>query len=239
MKTIRPKLILSALFFSSALALHASEPFDAKIYEMGSGEFLFRYTNADELSGNERRLTHEYRNPEGELFARERVVLEGETLVRHTTEFFMLGENSLIERRGKDIELSFTREGKTKSKSLEYPESPGETLVFGPTQQEFIQRNLTRFKAGETVRFLIPAPEFSALIRFTMGPAGKSTYTRTGALVLAMETKSPFLRFLVGTNYFVVDEKNGRILEIHGPSVLKKRVGGKWKLVDVDIYFAY
>jgi len=225
MKTIRPKLILSALFFSSALALHASEPFDAKIYEMGSGEFLFRYTNADELSGSERRLTNEYRNPDGEFFARERVVLEGETLVRHTTEFFMLGENSLIERRGKDIELSFTREGKTKSKSLEYPQAQGETL--------------TRFKAGETVRFLIPAPEFSALIRFTMGPAGKSMYTRTGALVLAMETKSPFLRFLVGTNYFVVDEKNGRILEIHGPSVLKKRVGGKWKLVDVDIYFAY
>ncbi len=241
MKIIEPckRLIPVFLLFSAFPSLGASELFDAMIYETGSGELLFLYSNRVEAVVGGRTLTHEYRWTNGELFARERVVMTPDGFIRHSTDFYKLGEFSLLTRQGSDIDISFTRGGKTREKAIAYPDDPGEELVFGPTQQEFIRRNLQRFIAGETVSFLVPAPEFSTLVRFTMAPLPESEYAREGALVIVMETKSPFLRFLVGTNFFVIDEGDGRILEIHGPSVLKKWNGGKWKFVDVDILFTY
>lgn len=58
-------------------------------------------------------------------------------------------------------------------------------------------------------------------------------------MVVKMETKNPILSWFVGKSYYVIDLENRRIVEIHGSSILKRQVNGKWDYVDVDMYFTY
>ena len=74
---------------------------------------------------------------------------------------------------------------------------------------------------------------------FTMEMIEDSIYNRPGVTVLEMGTRNIILKLIVGKNQFVVDENTGTILEIHGPSVLRRLFNDKWEYVDADIYFSY
>ena len=236
-KTVRFKPGILLLLILTAGSAGAEDLFSARIYLAGSGrqKLLFNYTNEIEISENKETLTHDFYSTDGSLFAREQLILKEGKPVSHTTDFFELKEYSLLEWKGDKIAISFTRDGKTKTRSTENTDE----LIFGPTQQLFIRRSLPRFIRGEVLNFRIPAPEFGSLVAFTMKRTENTGYERPGVIVLEMKTRSLLLRILADSNFFVVDAQNGNILEIHGPSILPVRDGERWKYVDVDILFTY
>lgn len=236
-KLNRKIIILSVLLLVPVFLVFSGEIFEAKIYREGTDrqEFLFDYRNEITTEGNRLIKAHNYYSPNGELFAREEVVYTDDEFFTHKTEFYAIEEFSRLEKNGRRLEISFRKENKEKSKELDFPDG----LVFGPTQQEYIIENLSKFKSGEKLEFLLPVPEFTTTTAFTMVREEGTRYQQENRLVLRMETRNFLLRFLVGKNYFVIDDTSGLIIEIHGPSILQVYENGKWNLVDVDIYFNY
>lgn len=231
------QIALIVILTAVAGSISAQDLFNAKIYLQGSdkGVLLFNYTNGIRQEGDLQILTHNYNTPNGSLFAREELILKNGEMIDHRTEFYPLKEFSRLKRVDKGIEISFRRGEKSRKKIIPYRDG----IVYGPTQQQYIRENLSKFKAGEVLTFYLPAPEFRTIISFTMRKIDNTIYNRPGVIVLQMGTRNIILRLIIGKNQFVVDENTGTILEIHGPSILKRLVDGKWKYVDTDIYFSY
>lgn len=56
---------------------------------------------------------------------------------------------------------------------------------------------------------------------------------------MKMQAENIFIRLLIDSNYFVIDENTGLINEIHGPSLLKEKIKENWEPLSVDILFFY
>ena len=230
-------LVLISILFISTVSVSAGDIFKAEVYLQGTdkGELLFYYENEIKSEGDNLILTHNYLSVDRELFAQEELILNNGELVQHRTDFYPIKEYSLLNRVEEGIEISFKSDSKQKSKIIPYQSD----IVYGPTQQQYIRDNLSKFQNGEVLKFILPAPEFTITTSFTMRKVDNTGYERPGVTVLQMGTRNLLLKLMIGKNQFVVDEKDGTILEIHGPSVLRRLEKGKWKFVDVDIYFKY
>ena len=217
--------------------LAAEELFTAEVYLQGSNksQLIYNYVNKIEQQDGVLTLTHQYLYPSGRLFAGEEVVLSGGEFLTHSTTFPDLGEKSILYRDGNNMEMRFTRDGKEKRKNISYSDS----LIFGPTQQDFIKENLDLLKNYRKTSFQLPVPEFLTTTRFTLRRIDDSEYLRDGTIVLEMKSNNLLLLFFTKPIQFVVDEDSGRILEIHGPTVLKHKVREKWEFLIADIYFEY
>ena len=66
-----------------------------------------------------------------------------------------------------------------------------------------------------------------------------SDWNRPGVIVLKMELASMFLRFFVDPVDLVYDVRTRRLVEIHGKSLLQRRVNGRIENPVVDIYYRY
>ena len=211
--------------------------FKADLYLKGdkaSGP-VYYYSNEVLHSGDSVILRQLYHYPEGPLFALEEAVYNNGNFVSHRTFFPFLEEESLLLREGQRMTIQYTRGGRTRTRETAYEEG----MVFGPTQQEFIIRNLPALIAEEPKDFGIPFPEFLTTARFRMRRVNGSPLEKPGTFVLEMRTRNILLSFLAKPIYFITDLNNGRILEIHGPTALKRRVGEKWEFFDAEIYFRY
>ena len=236
MNRTRGFFLLTALFAILAISpLKGQVMFKAEIFAQDdrAGRPVFLYYNEILKEGEKTLLRHYYRQPEGTLFALEEVVLVQGELDTHRTLFPLLGDESLITREGDKLNMQFNREGKTRSRTINYESS----LIFGPTQQDYIIKNLESLRTGGSFIFTLPAPEFLITPSFRLERIKGSPYEKPGTLVLEMKTRNIILSFLAKPNYFVVDNTTGAILEIHGPSVLKRKKGDKWEFFEADIYF--
>jgi hypothetical protein len=81
--------------------------------------------------------------------------------------------------------------------------------------------------------------EYQRTVPFRFRRTDDSPYARPGAVVLRMKIAGLILGLLIGSVDFVFDESTRRVLEVHGPSVLKVEEEGVWKNVKVDIYYTY
>lgn len=230
-------IVFSILFFVSLARVTANDLFNAEIYLQGSekSELVYNYRNTIEQDGSLLTLRHIYLYPAGGIFAVEEVVLRDGELVKHSTSFPDLEEESLLVKSGEKIDIFFSRKGKEKDKTINLPDD----LVFGPTQQDFITENFRLLVDGERVSFTLPVPEFTTTTRFTMKKISSPDYDRPGTIVVEMKSNNILLLFLTKPIQFVLDSKSGRILEIHGTSVLKWKVNDKWEFLNSDIYFNY
>lgn len=229
----------AALIFLLILSpLAAQDLFEADIYLMGTNKEvkLFTHKNSEETKDGKLVWTQYYYQPDGTLFAQDRLILD--TAGRwetHKTSFPPLNEYSVMERKSDEVSFVFSRNGKEKNKDrkIEYP------VVFGPTQQRFLSENFEKITSGELLTIFTPAPEFLRLIEFKIQRIENSEYELPGTMVVQMETQNPILSWFLGKSFYVVDLVSGRIAEIHGASILKRQVDGKWEYVDVDMYFSY
>jgi len=234
LKFFRSLPILFVPFF----LLCGEERFESEIYWKGSDQKdpVFIYKNAADTVDGRRVLGHYYYKPDGPLFASEELFLgEDGQWQKHVIDFPVLEERSVMLNKGDEVELRFHKEGNTKSRTRELQEP----LLFGPVQQEFVRKNLQALKSGEKIYFYLPAAEFGLLVQFKMEKTDDTPYGSPGAFVVMMSTKSFILSWFLGDSYFVLDKEDATILEIHGSSVLKQQVDGKWEYIDVDIDMEY
>jgi len=233
----RITLLVAAVYLITAAGIHARDPFTANIYPGNSAgeEPVYVYFNESIREGDTLTLRHMYTYPDGPLFAMEEVVLKNGEMVAHRTHFPVLREYSEILRTGDRIDMEFSRKGKSRSRNLRYDPD----FVFGPTQQDFIRKHFAALMAGTSVRFTIPVPEFRVTATFSLQRVERSPYCRPGTEVLEMKTRNLLPAIFAEPNYFVVDADTGRILEVHGPTVLKTEVNDSWEFLTVNIYFDY
>jgi hypothetical protein len=234
-KRLRKTGLILLLFL---IPLMAQDLFEANIYLMGSNKEvkLFTHKNSEEKSGDELVWTQYYYQPDGTLFATDQLILDSnENWHTHKTSFPVINEHSVMVRQDDKVSFEFTRDGKTKNKSRKMEEP----IVFGPTQQRFLYERFDKIKSGEVISIYTPAPEFLRIIEFKIRRIDDSEYERPGTMVVEMGTQNPILSWFLGKSYYVIDLDSGRIAEIHGASILKREVNGKWEYADVDMYFTY
>ncbi|WP_168203484.1 hypothetical protein [Oceanispirochaeta crateris] len=214
----------------------ANEVFNARIYVKGDRDtIVFYYDSEKTIQGDDVILSHTYKTPEGEVFARETLILhEGEFSV-HETSFPILDEYSKQVRDEEGMTTSFKSNNKEKSKAIKVPEN----LIFGPTQQDFITENLESLKEGEKLTFSLPVPQFLTTVKFTLKKIENKTLDKPGMITLQMKSNNPFLWFIAKPIHFLINEENSLIQEIHGPTILKIKVNEKWEFFDSEIYFKY
>ena len=237
-KSIIPKSREWIFILLFAASLSAKGLPEANVYLQGSNRdvLLFVFKQSEEVSGNEIIRTQYYYQPDGTLFATDQLILDTkENWHTHKTSFPLLNEYSVMERKGDKVEFLFSSDGKTRTRTRNM-ESP---IVFGPTQQQFLYQQKEQLLKGETIRLYTPAPEFTRLIEFRAQRMLDSPYERPGVLVAEMSTQNPIISWFLGKSFYVADIESGRILEIHGASILKREVNGKWEYVNVEMYYNY
>jgi len=74
---------------------------------------------------------------------------------------------------------------------------------------------------------------------FRLARLKESPYVKQGTMVFEMRINSVFLGFFMDPNHLVFDTATRRLLEIHGPTLLKRKKGDEWIYADADIYYLY
>jgi hypothetical protein len=65
---------------------------------------------------------------------------------------------------------------------------------------------------------------------FRLARLKESPYVKQGTMVFEMRINSVFLGFFMDPNHLVFDTATRRLLEIHGPTLLKRKKGDEWSM---------
>ena len=169
------------------------------------------------------------------MYVEDKVILVNNEPYYNSVNFIQMGVFSSLERKDDKVKLKLIENEKEKivTRHLKLP------LVFAPDQQMALRGYLDELLKGETVTFYIFATEVLRLVKMKVIIVDNSKYERDGCIVLEMKPKSRFIDWFVDEVYFVVDKNNGNILEMHGFSTLRLKVGDEWKFKDMDFYYSY
>jgi hypothetical protein len=217
--------------------LRAEELFTGDLYRMGSdrGELLFRQYNEQDRGQKIVTLTHEYTLADGTPYALEEVVRENGEFRDYRIEFYLLDTRGTIVRDGEDVMFDYRAGDEWERGAARFKDD----LMCGPCLIGFIQANWNRLMSGRAVRFHLPVMQYQRLIPFRFRKDDESPYVREGRVVFRMEIASFILGLFIGSVDFVFEEETRRLVEIHGPSILKVEEQGIWRYVEVDAYYTY
>lgn len=230
-------MVAGILFLLSEMSLFAEDPFRANIYLMGSNKkvLLFKKYNERTVQGNKELLKHVYTLPDGTLSVTETVIKRNGTFSEYQVRFYDGGCScSLVRNRG-TLRFRFKKGGSLEEGTATYRRD----LVMGPTLGDFIKSKWNPLIRGKVVRFSLPAMSLQRLATFKLEKLDSSPYLRRGVVVFQMSIDSFFLGLLLDPVQMVYDREKKRVVEIHGPSLLERRVNGKKVDVDADIYYRY
>ncbi len=214
----------------------AEELFEGDVYLQGTnkGTLLFTHKNSRQVQGDKLILRHIYTGTDGKLSALEEVVYRNGKLDSYTVEMPDSKCGCKLERNEGRIVFSFTRGGEEKKES-DYTRD----IVMGPTLRDFIDNNWRSLVNGGTAYFNLPAMNLQKVARFQLSRDDASPYARKGVMVLKMKIANYFLRLFVDPVDLVMDMDTKRMIEIHGKSLLTRRVNGRLENPVVDIYYRY
>mgnify|MGYP000650019115 CR=1 FL=1 len=234
------RLPLVALALAAVLCCaeaRAEDLFTAEFYLQGSSprQLIFRQYNEIIKKDGIETLRHVYTLPDGKPAAIEEVVKKNEEFSGYTLRFYQMNCGCRLIREGNKVYFTFLEAGSEKKGARDY--SPN--LVMGPTLQDFARGNWDRLDRGGKAPFFIPVMDRKILAPFTLRKIGSSPYNRPGVMVVEMKIDSFLLGFLIDPNQLVFDRNTRRLMEIHGPTLLRREVNGKMEATRADIYYRY
>jgi len=209
-----------------------------RIYKKDSNkkELLFIQKIENTTNKNKRILKNKYTDPEGKFVAVEETVLVNGMLSKYTVHYAAGGCGCTLKREGDDVVFNFERDDKKEKGREKFSRS----IVTGPTMIDFIVKNWQKIYRGESVYFLLPAMNMMRLAKFKFDLQEKSVYGGEGRAVIRLNISNIFFRFFIDPVDFVFDKKNKKIIEIHGPTLLPRKVGNKYETqTPASIYYIY
>jgi len=216
--------------------LQCEELFTAKVYQQGTNKkLLFVKRNRITKKGNKTILTHLYTNPNGKMAAFEEVTLINNILVNYLVEMPLSNCGCLLTKQGNKFTFLFTRGKKKKKGKAPYRNN----IVVGPTLTDFVGKKWNTLQKGKKVYFMLPAMSLQRMAQFYLQKNLKSKYNRKGVTVIQMNIANVLFRVFVSSVDLVYDNKTKKVLEIHGKSLLQKKINGKIVNPIVDIYYKY
>ncbi len=230
-------MVAGIISLLSGVPLFAEDPFRANIYLMGSNRkvLLFKKYNERTVRGSEEYLKHVYTLPDGTLSVTETVINRNGAFSEYQVRFYDSGCACSLVRNGGTLRFRFKKGDSVEEGTAGYRRD----LVMGPTLGDFIKSKWNQLIRGSVVRFSLPAMSLQRLAQFKLEKLDSSPYLRNGVVVFKMSIDSFILRLLVDPVQMVYDREKKRVVEIHGPSLLERRVNGKKVDVDADIYYRY
>jgi hypothetical protein len=230
-------LMISLVLSFWASTLNADDLFTGDIYLAGTnkGQLIFLQKNSVLKNGDQVILRHTYTRPNGELAVQEDVIFEKDSFVKYLVEFDESDCGCVLDRKGDKLLFGFTRGDTSAKGEADYTSN----LVMGPTLTRFVHRNWKSLVQGETVFFYLPAMSLQRIARFRIYNNTESPWNRAGVIVLKMDLANLFLRGFLDPVDLVYDLRTKRLVEIHGKSLLQRRVNGKYENPVVDIYYRY
>jgi hypothetical protein len=229
--------IFCAATESAAQSAPARSTFEALVYKQGTGRgvLLFKKYNEIVTNGNETASRHVYTLEDGTPAAYEEVVKKDGRFKEYNIAFYSAGSSGNVRRDGDSLVFTHNEGGRTTRGTAPFMDD----IQCGPCLEVFVVERWTEITKGERVRFSFPVLEYKRTVPFGFTRAKKSPYAAPGVVVVRMAPASVLLDLLIEPVYFVYDEKAKRILEVHGPSILKVRENGKWVNASVDIYYTH
>ncbi len=215
----------------------AEEPFTGKVYLQGTnkGVLLFIQKNYRIQKDNKTIMKHIYTTPEGKMAAEEKVVYINDTLDSYTVNMAYGNCGCVLNREGQKVTFGFTRGDNSKKGTADYTKD----IVMGPTLNDYVKLKWKRIANGEKVYFMLPAMSLQRLAKFYLEKNPQSQYARPGVMVVKMNISNLIFRAFVEPVDLVYDLETKRIVEIHGKSLLQRKVGDKIENPVVDIYYQY
>lgn len=231
-------LIICIIILSFNILLSAENLFEAKVYLQGSNReiLLFNLHNSIEKDGKFTHLTHYYTTPDSILATVDKVTLENGKFKSAESHFYQVEESGMMFRKGSKMLMKYKKGEKRKQKNLDFPDN----FLVGPLFNDYIVEKWDTLLNGERIVFKLPAPSLLRMIRFGFEIERESEYQKRGTVVFKLDANNILLNWLVNPSYFVYDNKEKRLLEIHGTSILKIQDGDEWTTsTDVEIYYEY
>jgi len=230
-------MALLLLIGTVAGEVRAEALFNADLYLAGTNrqQLIFRQKNSVAKKDGATILTHTYTHVDGRLAAREVVTLRDGAIQRYEVTMPDTGCGCLLETAGNRIRFSYTKGGEPKTGEVDVVPD----IVTGPTLTAFVHRRWASLLRGETAYFHLPAMSLQRLARFQITRIAGSPRNRPGVEVFQMKIANVFLRIAVDPVELVYDSASRRLLEIHGKSLLTRRVGGRLENPVVDIVYRY
>lgn len=224
------------LCLTSLLSAQVYEGFQGSIFPRGESGTYPVYTQKEytEIHSDTRILIHEYYKEDGTLAAYERVVIRDGEIQLYVSEILDLNLYGEIRRSGTEMIIRQVLEGKEKIKVHDWDNS----LSAGPILPGILAENRELLAAGESIEIQFPFFEMQRLIPFRIKRIGGDV--QDGQLSVQMKLKNVFLGMLIDPIEFVLDMETGRVLEIHGPTVLPPPGSTKKNdFLDATIYYDY
>ena len=229
--------LTSVLVLSSAMTITADDLFTGEIYLAGTnkGVLIFRQRNSVLRKGEQLILRHTYTKPNGALAVQEDVIFEKGIFKKYLVEFKGSDCGCVLDRQENKLLFGFTRGDRDKKGKADYTSN----LVMGPTLTRFIHKNWNRLIKDKQAFFYLPAMTLQRIARFRVYKNKKSPWNRPGVIVIKMELANALFRLFLDPVDLVYDLKTKRLVEIHGKSLLERKVKGKIENPVVDIYYRY
>ncbi len=237
MKVVLYNIVSISIFFLiPLLSLAATEQtVEGRIFRKdGERELLYVQKEFFRSMGNTSEISHVYFK-ENQLEA----AFEKVTVSQGKLDFYEVAINDLdsygsIIREGDSLRLYFRQNEKEKSREIPYETS----LLTGPQLPGFIQQNRNRLIRGEVLDFHLPFLERQTIIPFQLIPGRNDA--PEGLISVEMKLKNLFLGMFIDPVEFLIDTDSGRVMEIHGPTILPDPYSSRKKTtVDTQIYYNY
>lgn len=234
------KIITIFLLSLMTLTLNAEsiQTLEGKIYREGTDKRDLMYIQKEyiefDIENGLKTITHSYYDPQGIEVAREWVQIENGEVKVYGNQFNRIDTFGLLSKEGNNYNMIFYDGKKTKDKNLALPYS----WVAGPLLASHISENLQDILEGEKIEFHLPFFDRLTTVPFIFSL--KEDFPEKGLAIVDFKLKNFLLGLLIDTIEFVVDRDTGRVLEIHGPTVLPDPLNPDNKgQVDANIYYTY
>ncbi len=173
MKFVRSLIIIIGIFGS----LMARDNNFAKVYNADTSppKFLYYHYTVDKNRGDQEILTHYYLLPDSTEAVVEEAVLYDGKLKEYTSNFYILNEQSKLSIDGDKLDITYTKDGKTKSKTVKLEE----TLLVGPLFIDYLVENWNKLLDGKTVKFRLPVADMLTTAGFYLKKDDSSEFERS------------------------------------------------------------
>ena len=231
-------IIIVLIFTNSAFSNEAVEVMRGFIYRKGTQEQDLMYVQKEireEFSEGER-ISHQYYSDNEELEAFETVRLKNGEIDFYETAINGLNFQGSLQLKENSIKLIRVRNGKSKEREIRIKEN----LIVGPMLPSFVEQNAYKLMEGEKVDFYLPFFDRMTLIPMILEAKDRPDNGGDGTFTIEMRLKSRLLNLFIDPIDMVMDSNTGKIVEIHGPTILPDPENSNSKdYVDANIYYEY
>ncbi len=195
------------------------------LYEVDSNQEEMIFTLRLESSEDGQHRRAEYRTPRGNVVTTQELLLEGGEFKRFNLVHHEAGQVGQVRRIGERVEFSYTKNGKTRTRS----EGLVPNFVIGPMVVPYIQSHWKDLVAGEKLEIRFGVPHRLRSYRFRIVREKRTRWRGQDAVVLKVRPSNFILSKFVDPIYFTFSPDGRSVLEFVGRTAPLQHIGGRWR----------